>query len=155
MPPVDEDAVRAMTWRAIQEVNGLTWANDSELLTTLMRCALTHGFNFDMLEAFRGAHRIGCFGFFRDRTHYAAACRVEVGFRLRSGLMVQTDGEFGGVWVFMLDGDSSVLTSRDGQGVQSFQDLDGPELIEAVITSALTADLAPQPEKRSLWRRRF
>lgn len=156
MSSVDEEAVKAMTWRAIQEINGLTWANDADLITTLMRSALSHGFNFDKLEAFRGARGIGCFGFFRDRTHYVGTCMIRVGYSgARGGIMAQTEGEFGGVWAFLLDSDSSILTSRDGKGVESYNGLEGPELIQAVITSALTIEPTPQPApERRRWFRR-
>lgn len=152
MTPVDEDAVRAMSWRAIQEINGLSRARDYDLTATLMRCGLASGFGFDDLEAFRGARRIGCFGFFRDKTHYAGACRVEAGYSHVGGVMVQTSGGFEGVWVFMLDTDSAVLTSKDSGPVESFQGLDGPDLIEAVVSSALTEELA-QPARQRRFRR--
>ena len=144
MSDVDENAVRTMAWRAIQEVNGLQRAKDFDLTAMLMRCGLAHGFNYDSLEAFKGEYRTPCFGFFRDKAHYAGMCRVRVEYRHFAAIMVQSTGVFKGTWVFMLDTDRSILTSRDTEAVESFQGLEGPELVEAVIRSALTEPAAPR-----------
>lgn len=147
-----DEAARAMTWRAVQEIQGLDRAKDQDLMEALMRALIEDGYSFDHLEAFRGARRINCFGVFRDHHHYAGMCRIDDGVRRFSGIMAQTTGEFEGAWVFMLDHDSSVLTSRNGEAISSVGELEGPELIRAVISSSMTEDC--EPAKTSFWRRR-
>lgn len=147
-----EEVVRAMTWQAVQEIHGLDRAKDKSLIEALMHNLVEGGYGFDHLKAFHGARRISCFGVFRDRHHYAGLCRVNNGYRPYSGIMAQTTGEFKGVWVFMLDHDSSVLTSRDGEVISSVGAYEGPDLIRAVVSSALAEEL--EPVKTSFWRRR-
>lgn len=152
--PDKSDLVRAMAWRAIQEIQGLSETRDYNLISLLMEKALAHEYSFDNLEAFRGARRINCFGFFRDATHYAGMCRIQVNaFRTVSGIMVQTTGPFAGIWAFFLNEDTSVMTSRDGDGVTEVHGLEGPDLIDAVVASSLTEALSSRPPRRWWWQK--
>lgn len=150
---VDEEAVSAMTWRAIQEVNGLDHARDFDLITTLMQNAVQHGYGFEQLESFYGARHRKCFGFFRTKRHYAGIGRVQLDFfSPMSAIIAQTTGEYEGVWVFALDSDASVLMQRDSRPVEEYRGLEGPALINAVLASAFTETLPKPSEKpRRSW----
>lgn len=151
-----EKKAAAMAWRAVQEFGRLTWADDSRLIMVLMRTALAYGFDFEQLERFAATRRMKCFGFFRNTTHYAGVSEVETRLSWRNSIVAQTTGDFAGLWIFMLDRDSSVLASHNGGGVEVFRDLEGSDLIEAVLTSALMEALEPvetqaAPTARKRW----
>lgn len=146
-----ERVVRAMAARTVNEVKGLNWFNDFDLITVLMGAAYDNGFVYDQLEKFRSDGNHTCFGFFRDAHHYAGMVRVW-GWQSYSAIMVESTGEFGGVWFFVIDTDHTVGTSRDGQPVDSFNGLEAGDLIRAVVCDALTRDLPPEPVRtRRRW----
>jgi hypothetical protein len=61
---------------------------------------------------------------------------------------VSTTRELAGYWAFMLDSDGSLLISRDAQPCTEVGQLEGIDLLTAVIASALTTPLAAAPAPR-------
>lgn len=140
-----DEAIKAMVRRAVSEVDGLKWSNDYDLIATLMTVIFESG-QRDRLETFAGDRQTRLFGVIRARYHYAGVGKVWQGFSQGYAcIMVQTTGTFGGIWFFALDGDYSILTSHNGEGVETFAGLEGVELIRAVISSALTTEIQPDP----------
>lgn len=147
-----ERVVGAMIRRAIAEVQGLNWSNDYDLIEVLMTTLYDNGFTFDRLEVFASDGGARALGVLRGRHHYAGVGRVRQGFgRHYSCIVVETTGVYAGLWYFVIDTDHTILTSRNGEGVEDFCGKEGVDLIRAVIVSALTEEIPPSAPKRSWW----
>ncbi len=124
---------------------GLVRPIDESLLRELMRTAVKKGFRSGELENFQVGGSKG-YGFFRDREHYAGVCQVQRSFGLQIALMVRSTGRYEGEWSFMADPDGAILTSHDSQPCEAFDDLEGLDLVGAVILSALTEMVVARPK---------
>ena len=93
------------------------------------------------------------YGFFRDKNQIADVAMIRTGFgSYRFAVTATTTGELAGFWAFMLDDESGLLISRDGQPCTEMGELEGLELMTAVIVSALTELLKEPKTKRGLLR---
>jgi hypothetical protein len=145
--------IRTMVARAQDEFGGFRAPSDYELVLHLMTVAYDNGFGLEQLV--QHTHkRVRSYGFFRDEDHIAGVGLIRDGFRERFAVTVSTTGDLAGLWAFMVDDDGSLLIARDSRPCTEVGELEGSQLMTAVIVSALTEPLeAPRPRRSLLWRR--
>jgi hypothetical protein len=140
--PADQRSltIRTMVARVQDEFDGFRASRDYELVQHLMTTAYDNGFTLEHMV--QHSHRgVRGYGFFRDKNHIAGVGMIRTGFGSRFAVTVSTTGELAGFWAFMLDDDGSLLISRDRQPCTEVGELEGLELMTAVIVSALTEPL--------------
>jgi hypothetical protein len=145
--------IRTMVARVQDEFEGFRALRDYELVQQLMTTAYDNGFKLQHMV--QHAHKgVRGYGFFRDKSHIAGVGMIRTGFGSRFAVTASTTGEIAGFWSFMLDNDGSLLISRDSQPCTEVGELEGLELMTAVIVSALTESLEQPKPRRGLLRRR-
>ena len=146
-----DDIIQTMVHQAQRFLGAFRYSLEADLVATFMKCGVTNKYSFDQLTEFRIVRLTKCLGFWRDKTHFAGVYNQRTDYTTETAIAVRTTGTFGGEWIFMLDSDRSVLASCNDTGVSEWEGLEGAELIEAVITSALTEELTPK-QQRKQWR---
>lgn len=148
--------IRTMVARTQDELGGFKRSHDYELLSHLMTTAHDQGFSLEHLVAHSHKNMRG-YGFFRDKHHIVSVVLARgAGFSWgadRFAVAVSTTGRLVALWAFMLDNDDSLLIARDSQPCTEVEELEGLELMTAVIISALTEPL-PRPKPKRGWLRR-
>lgn len=146
--------IRTMVVRAQDEFGGFRHPRDYELVFHLMATAYDNGFALEHLARLKHSGIYG-YGFFRDKQHIASivsAQELSSNFGWgRFAVLASTTDELSGFWAFILDDDCSLLISRDSQPCTQIGELEGSDLMTAVIVSALTEPLE-QKLKRGLFR---
>lgn len=133
------ETVPGMVRQAAEALPELQYPDDLPVIETAMLSGLRFGFGPDQLEFLPNAHGARVYGFQRNRQHYMGVCRTAVypGVRLlRTCLLVQTTGQFGGQWL-IITYIGAVYIRHDGESITSFAGLRRLDLLEAVIQSAL------------------